>query len=88
MHLAGGNVKNEGIAYVVDHQRDGGDIDTTGKDIGGDENFSFPTAERINDRVTLRALDTTSQGGNSVSLCDHAALDLPGGLTSLIILSV
>lgn len=76
------------MAYVVDHERDGRNIDTAGKDVGGDENLSFSTAERIDDGIALSALDTTSQGGDSVALCDHAAFDFSSGLTSLGSLSV
>lgn len=69
--------------YIVDHQGHGGNIDSTGKDVGRDENLGLTAAERINDCIAVASFDTTGQRGNRVALGNHTTLDFSGGMTCL-----
>lgn len=69
--------------YVVDYQRDSGNINSTSQNVGRDEDLSITTTEGINDSITLGTLHTTGQGGDGVTFGDHATLDFGGRMTGL-----
>lgn len=68
--------------YIVDDQRNGGNIDTTGKNIGGDQNLGLAVSESVDDGITLGSLDTTGQRCNGMALGNHASLNLRSRLAS------
>lgn len=68
---------------VVDHHRDCLDVDTAGEDVGGDQDFSFASAELVEDFVTLVTFEGAGERGDFVAVCCHAALDLCGGVATL-----
>jgi len=69
--------------YVVDNHGDGGNVNTSGKNVGRDQDLRLPGTEFIDDSVTLRTLDATGQRCNTVTLLDHALLDLGSRDTGL-----
>lgn len=69
---------------VVDNKGNGRNVNSTGKNVGGDENLGLAIAEGIDDGITLGALNTTSEGSNCVSFGGHALLNLNGGGASLV----
>lgn len=72
-----------GQTYVVDDQGHGRHVNSTSKNVGGDENLGVTTAESINHGITLRAFDTTGQRRDGVAFGNHALLDLHSGVTGL-----
>lgn len=69
---------------VVDNEGYGGHVDSTSENVSRDEHLGLTTAEGINDGITLRALDTTGEGSNSVALGGHTLFNLHGRGTSLV----
>lgn len=69
--------------YIVDDQRHGRHVNSTGKNVGGDENLGVATAESINHGIALRAFDATGQRRDGVAFGNHALLDLQSGVTGL-----
>ena len=61
--------------YVIDHQRDGLNIDTARKDVGRNKHFGFPSTEGVNDDITLRRFESSSQASDLVTFGIKALLD-------------
>ena len=71
------------MTYVVDDHGHGGDIDSTGEDVGRDKDLGLSVAEFVNDLVTLLAFNTTSQGRHGVTFFRHPTFNLSSGRTGL-----
>ena len=72
-----------GITYIVDDHGHGRHVDTTGQNVGRDEDLGFAVAELVDDRVALGAFDTASQGRDGVAFGGHTAFNLCRRLTGL-----
>ena len=64
-----------GRTYVVDNERDGLNINTTGEDIGSYEHFGSAGAECVDDYITLARFESTRQAGDFVMFLVEAPLD-------------
>lgn len=73
----------DGGDIVVDDHGDGLDIDTSGENVGCDEDFGLAVAELVDDFVAGGAVDAAGEGGADVAVCCHAAFDFSGGFTGL-----
>lgn len=71
-------------SYIVDDQGDSRNVDTTGENVGGDENLRFAASERIDDSIALGTLDTTGQRSDGVTFSMHPLLNSGSGLASLV----
>jgi len=70
---------------VVDDHGDRLYIDTTGQDVGRDENFGMAETEGIDDDITLSTFITTSERDDLVTLNCHTLFDSGCCLSSLIL---
>ena len=68
---------------VVDDHGNTGNVDTTGQDIGGDENLVLSLAEFGQKLVSLRAIESGVKGRDLVTIRGHTSLNLVGALSSL-----
>jgi len=77
-----------GTTYVVDHERNGLDVDTARQNIGSDKNFGKTRTEGVDNHVTLATFEITSQASDRVAIVVQALLELHGCLTCLYRISV
>ena len=68
---------------VVDDHGDGLNVDTAGKNVGGDENLCFAGAELVEDIISLGSVEGARKGSDLVAVGSHASLDLGGGVATL-----
>lgn len=68
---------------VVDDHGDGLDVDTAGKNVGGDEHLSFAGAELVEDIISLSSVQGARKGSNLVTVGGHASLDFASGVATL-----
>ncbi len=73
------------MTHVVDYHRDSLHIDSSSQDIGGNENFSLACTERIDDTITITAIQSTCQGHDFMVLRSQASMNLFGGSSSLFV---
>jgi hypothetical protein len=60
---------------VIDHHGDGRDIDSTGNDIGGNEDLGHAIAELIDDGIASGSLQCAGKMGNGMSIGNHPPLN-------------
>lgn len=68
---------------VVNDHGDGLNIDTSSKDVGGDENLIFSRTEFLQNAVTISTLKSSVNGNNLMTVSLQACCDLVCGLSLL-----